>query len=1201
LAALRRRLFFAAWTKRIHRPKNIAFRNEGDAMPVEARLVETAASAPKPRTVPARAPYKGFVEVYGYHGFAGGWFFIGWITRRDDLAEIFATLQADFTGFTLQDPATALFFPREDVGHEGVGFLAFLPPATPSSAIFLGLRLRLRLGAADQTLPPITQAHHLPEAKLIPQLHHLLAQSHPGPPRHEMQLLLGGPDTAPAQGFVEYFGHHPGAGGWLVSGWLGPPGDETPPDRLVLSFEDGDIRGDALFLPYARPELHPGARGVIFFLPGQPAAFGPLRAVSLRGGTRLLRMTLLDSTPQLREAELTARIKTHLAAAHPGLSRDRLTNLLARLPYAGEDNFGRLRPRILLYIDKAIRCGTDGIILLGWLLSAPNELQSLRLCTETASWPMPEQNFVKIDRPDVLAEFSQLGFDDPACGFMTYIQAAIDPQTPLWIEATTKRWETAYRRLAHPSRTGLDAIRHLLGMVDFRFAAFDRALGPAVAALNRERLNPPLNAPFTDYGQLPAAPKHSVIIPLHGRLDFVETQMALFSTHDHSDTEFIYVLDDPPKRRESETLFASIFARFRIPFRAVLLPRNLGFAPATNAGLRLARGEFVAYLNSDVFPGTPDWLEQLAARLRANPQLGAIGPLLLYEDGSVQHRGTTFRRQPEYANWYFCHHPDKALRYTGDNSLQPLAITGACMVLRRALANQLGGLDEIYAIGDFEDSDLCLKLRDLGLACAVDSTIRLHHPPPPSRAPVAAGQRQTLARQPLPPTMPGSTNAAGAAKSPKHLPGTPPMPDARLRILIAAHAHPERSNGGAEIAAFELFRALQAEGNTDTWFLGCDRAAEKSGAPLQQPFSASEYLYATSTFDWFKFANRDPHFPAAITELFQRLAPDIAHFHHYMNFGVEIFLLLKRAVPSCKILLTLHEYLAICHHYGQMVTTDHHTLCHQSSAARCHKCFPDFSPADFFLRKLYIERFFALIDHFIAPSDFLAERYIAWGIPREKITVLENLLPATPTPPASPPPPEPLRLGFFGQISKLKGIDVLFDAAALLAEDSPPPPISFEIFGDYRGQPTEFQSAFLARLAKAGPNIRFHGPYERARVDALMQSVHAVLVPSIWWENSPVVIQEALRNRRPVICSDIGGMAEKIRDNIDGLHFPPWAAQCPSPPSSATSPNPLPTSPPRQPQPPPPCKTTSPSIPRSAPTRTPRTLGPIQVRDRCGF
>jgi glycosyltransferase involved in cell wall biosynthesis len=52
-----------------------------------------------------------------------------------------------------------------------------------------------------------------------------------------------------------------------------------------------------------------------------------------------------------------------------------------------------------------------------------------------------------------------------------------------------------------------------------------------------------------------------------------------------------------------------------------------------------------------------------------------------------------------------------------------------------------------------------------------------------------------------------------------------------------------------------------------------------------------------------------------------------------------------------------------------------------------------------------------------------------------------------------------------------------------------------------------------------------------------MSNVDWVLVPSIWWENSPLVIQEAFHFRRPVICSDIGGMAEKVTHGVDGLHF----------------------------------------------------------------
>ena len=111
------------------------------------------------------------------------------------------------------------------------------------------------------------------------------------------------------------------------------------------------------------------------------------------------------------------------------------------------------------------------------------------------------------------------------------------------------------------------------------------------------------------------------------------------------------------------------------------------------------------------------------------------------------------------------------------------------------------------------------------------------------------------------------------------------------------------------------------------------------------------------------------------------------------------------------------------------------------------------------------------------------------------------------------------------------------EAAAILAE-TPSIKISFDIYGDYRGQPQPFQEEFLEQLAKVSRNVNYRGAYRQDRVDRLMCGMDAVLVPSIWWENSPVVIQEAFRNNRPVICSDIGGMAEKVRDGIDGYHFP---------------------------------------------------------------
>ena len=369
-------------------------------------------------------------------------------------------------------------------------------------------------------------------------------------------------------------------------------------------------------------------------------------------------------------------------------------------------------------------------------------------------------------------------------------------------------------------------------------------------------------------------------------------------------------------------------------------------------------------------------------------------------------------------------------------------------------------------------------------------------------------------------------------------------PQGDTHVLVASHSHPAISKGGAEIAAFEMFRALQETEHYSASFLGCSRQPtyRRLGQGITQPFGEDEYVYSASGFDWFKFANTDPRFPREFKRLLRDLRPDIVHFHHYINLGVEAFAHVKEAVPDAKIVLTLHEYLMICHHLGQMIKTEKDMLCSRSGLVECAACFPNLQPADFLLRRLYTERFLASVDHFVSPSRFLAERYVAWGVPAEKISVLENVIRA-PEPSSSVtrrPSSEqnrPLRVGFFGQISKLKGINVVFEAARILERDKNSG-VSFEIHGEYRGQAPEFQKDFLSRLEQAGSNVHFHGPYQNELVDALMQDVDAVIVPSIWWENSPVVIQEALRNRRPILCSNIGGMAEKVRDGIDGFHFP---------------------------------------------------------------
>jgi len=80
-------------------------------------------------------------------------------------------------------------------------------------------------------------------------------------------------------------------------------------------------------------------------------------------------------------------------------------------------------------------------------------------------------------------------------------------------------------------------------------------------------------------------------------------------------------------------------------------------------------------------------------------------------------------------------------------------------------------------------------------------------------------------------------------------------------------------------------------------------------------------------------------------------------------------------------------------------------------------------------------------------------------------------------------------------------------------------------------------------VASAGRRVRFFGSYKSAELPRLMRDIDWVVVPSTWWENSPVVIQEAFLHGRPLITSDIGGMAEKVRHNVNGLHFRAGSAE----------------------------------------------------------
>src|SRR5581483_10214998 len=277
--------------------------------------------------------------------------------------------------------------------------------------------------------------------------------------------------------------------------------------------------------------------------------------------------------------------------------------------------------------------------------------------------------------------------------------------------------------------------------------------------------------------------------------------------------------------------------------------------------------------------------------------------------------------------------------------------------------------------------------------------------------------------------------------------------------------------------------------------------------------------------------------------------PDVVHFQHTLFLGYDILRETRRTLPDAAIVYTLHEYVPICHNNGQMFRTSGER-CTAASPRRCHECFPQYSPQDFFLRERFIKSHLGVVDRFVSPSHFLAERYVDWGIPADRIVVEENgRRPVAPfNGEEEPARKSPDRFGYFGQFTAFKGSDVLMEAMQILADRRPAPTANgrpsrrarptLRLHGaNIAHQPEEFQAKFRRLLDAAGGDVTLVGRYRPDELPALMRAVDWVVVPSIWWENAPLVIQEANAFGRPVICSDIGGVAEKVTDGVDGLHF----------------------------------------------------------------
>ena len=376
----------------------------------------------------------------------------------------------------------------------------------------------------------------------------------------------------------------------------------------------------------------------------------------------------------------------------------------------------------------------------------------------------------------------------------------------------------------------------------------------------------------------------------------------------------------------------------------------------------------------------------------------------------------------------------------------------------------------------------------------------------------------------------------------------PPVP-APLKVLLISLFHPELVRGGAQQICYELFEGLkELPGVKPTLLASVDSslpALYKSGARITGfDGREGEFLFLSQEYDYWWHRTSSPLLLEAYADFLRLLAPDVVHIHHFLTLGVELITLTRRVLPRARIVFTFHEFMTICAADGHMVRKHDKSLCTHASPVRCHQCFPELPPEQFFVREKWMKKHMEAVDVFTTPSRFMIQHYTDWGIDPKRIFQVGNVQRNRGTASMTDAPrARRNRFGFFGQMVDMKGIHVILRAVEYLRA-SGFTDFVVEINGDnirYASpeRRKEIEAFLDAEREKpvSEQNVVFNGSYQVDQLAGRMARIDWCIVPSIWWEIFCLVISEAWMFGRPVIVSNVGGPRERVRHEVDGLHF----------------------------------------------------------------
>jgi glycosyltransferase involved in cell wall biosynthesis len=401
-----------------------------------------------------------------------------------------------------------------------------------------------------------------------------------------------------------------------------------------------------------------------------------------------------------------------------------------------------------------------------------------------------------------------------------------------------------------------------------------------------------------------------------------------------------------------------------------------------------------------------------------------------------------------------------------------------------------------------------------------------------------------------------------------------------MRILLTVHQFfPDHANG-TEVLAYQVAKELLRRGHEirivtgypmkrappDNRFdqyeyqgLRIDRYYHQESAPVGAQANIAELEYDNNFFaDWFhRFLNQ--------------WRPDIVHFFHLKNLSAS-------AIDICHIndlsmVFTPTDFWLFCP-TTQLLLPDgslcagpdrhgvnclRHAIINTRSAStgkvfavlpdawlagmlRMVNCAPFSTRPPFSFacalaaRSTFLKQRVRLLDYVLAPTRLMERLLASNGMQPKKISLcrfgidLSGFQPAVATRGTG----KTLRIGFIGSLAYHKGAHILVEALRLTAAMLP---VELQIYGSPAVYPEYV--AELKRLSSADPRIRFCGTFPNKDIGKIFAALDVFVVPSLWYENTPLVIYSAQAAGCPILASNLEGMAEVIRNGVDGMLFPP--------------------------------------------------------------